>query len=130
MFGHLHSSFKYFAIVRNTALSNFVHFFFFKLFSMQLQGKFLVVKIVTSKDKYVCNFVVQFLSFAKLCLTLCNFFRYCQIPFSKNYTILCSHHKCLRGLFPQTHQHMRCQGLELLTSIFLISEVKCLFTYI
>ena len=28
MFGHLHSSFKYFAIVKNTALSNYVHFFF------------------------------------------------------------------------------------------------------
>lgn len=27
MSGHLHSSFKYFAMVKNTALSNYVHFF-------------------------------------------------------------------------------------------------------
>lgn len=38
MFGHLHSSFKYFAIVKNTALSNYVHFFFF----------FQIIQYVTS----------------------------------------------------------------------------------
>lgn len=39
MFGHLHSSFKYFAIVKNTALSNFVLFFFFQIIQYVTSGQ-------------------------------------------------------------------------------------------
>ena len=48
MFGHLHSSSKYFAIVKNTALSNYVHFFFPQIIQYVTSGQ-----IPSSENCYI-----------------------------------------------------------------------------